>query len=540
MFFRSPPGRLACATLALGLTLTACGGADRGSGKAEGGKPQSAASEADIDKIVWGMAGNPSMIDIAHGLDGASTVVQTVALDTLLTLTAEGKPAPAVAESWERADPTTYVYKIRKDVKFWDGSPVTAEDVAYSLARHMDPKVASQAGSFLTAMKEVKVTGDHEVTAKLKRPDTSFEYVAASAWQIVKKSFAEKHLRDLGSPTVLTMGTGKFKLVSFSPATGAVLERNEHYWGQKPKIKRLEFKVVSDSETRRLALQSGQIDGTFDIDTQNARRWTTLPNVQTFFARANAVRYFSFDVKNKPFDDVYVRKAFAHSLDRNALKGADARMVLADNIVTEPQLVALFGKEGAAQFVAGLPKYEFDMAKAKAALAQSKYASGFTLDVVHSNRDQFWSKLLQSLAQNLKTIGVTLNIKAIPNDAYVAKLYGHQDLGMNAVNAAFSTPDPAELLPVMLGESGTKPNGFNLANYTNPELEKNLTALANTVGAERQEAVKNIVTEVADQVPYMPLYYDENGMALNKKYVFTQEFTTWSGQDWSALIKRAA
>ncbi|WP_283133948.1 ABC transporter substrate-binding protein [Rhizohabitans arisaemae] len=531
---RIKAGRLACAVLALSMVLSACG---RDAGESADRSKSSSGTE--IDKFTWGITGEPTSLDIAHGFDGVSAQIQNELLDTVLDIGLDGKLKPGIAESWTRKDPTTYVYTIRKGVKFWDGSPVTPEDVAYSLSRHLDEKVASQAGFFVSNVKEVTAGGDHEVTVTLKKPSVNFEYMPSLVWQVVKKSFAEKHPRDLGSPTVLTMGTGPYKVKSFSPASGAILERNDHYWGGKPAIKTIQFKIIGDVETLRLAVQGGEIDATAYVDVENARRWTAIREAQTHFARANGVYYLSFDVTAKPYDDVHVRRAIGHMVDRASLSAAEGRTVSAYSVIPEPQLNTLLGAEEATRFTATLPKYDFDVAKARAELAKSKYPNGFEAELPYSGDDTTVKKVVQNLSQNLKQIGITLTPKPIPGDKWVAQLYAHKDLGMQILSASYSTPDPGEMLPDVIGAASAKPNHFNLSNYTTPTIEKGLSDLTTATGAQRQQVVKSIVTELADQVPYQPLYYFDTGLALNRTYALAVEYGTWAvTQRTSVLIKR--
>ncbi|GII95416.1 ABC transporter substrate-binding protein [Sinosporangium siamense] len=537
MAVRSPAAKAACALIALGIAATACASGDRRPAAGPDAKP-AAASNADIEKFVVGMSGAPSMLDIAHGFDGASTGIQSEILNTMLKVGSDGQLVPEIAESWSQPEPTTYVFKLRSDVKFWDGSAMTAEDAAYSLARHMDPKVASQAASYMTNIKEVKATGDHEVTVTLKKPNNSFGYIVCPIWQVVKKSFAEKHKRDLGSPTVLTMGTGPFKVEKFNPASGTVLVRNENYWGPKPKIKRLEYKTIPDSETIRIAVDSGELDATYAVDVHNARRWTSLRNANILFSRGNSSRYWSFDVNVEPFSDVHVRRAIAYATNREALAGE--RLKPAVSPVPEPMLKAVFGEEGFRQLVNEIPQYGFDLAKAKEELAKSKFPNGFEVTVPYSNAQSIWSKILQNTAQNLKQIGITLTAKQVPHEKWVAQLFAHKELDMLIMGASYASPDPGEWLPDVLGKATAVPNAFNLSNYSSPALEENLVKLAASEGEERKKIVKELVLEIADQLPYAPLFYDDNAIALNKKYVWDGEFNTWTFSDLSVFVKAVA
>ena len=123
--------------------------------------------------------------------------------DTLVT-----RLRPNLARSMHQPDPVTYVYKLRHGVKFWDGSPLTAADVVYSMNKHLDPKAASELASYYASVKWIRATAPDEVTIKLKAPDATFQYVPGFfAALVVKQQFWQDHLKDIGTAGVLTMGT---------------------------------------------------------------------------------------------------------------------------------------------------------------------------------------------------------------------------------------------------------------------------------------------------------------------------------------------
>ncbi|MEU4328385.1 ABC transporter substrate-binding protein [Nonomuraea dietziae] len=481
------------------------------------------------DSLVWATANAPNSLDIAHGFNNASTLVQTAVLDTMVTLDTRGAPAPRLATEWTQPDPATYLFTLRKGVRFADGTPLTADDAAFSLRRHLDPKVASQAASYFTTVKQVEAVGDGQVKVTLKRPNPAFLAMSAIAWQVTPRKLAEAHPQDLGSPEVGTMGTGPFKVAKFSLTSGVVLERNESYWGRRPALRRVEFKTIADPETLRLAVRSGEVDATDGVNVRDARKWTGLPGVKTIFYPGNNIGYLSLAVGTGPLKDPHVRRAIAHAVNRGAVSdlmtaghGAPAAAML-----PSPQLAALYGDN-----VPALPAYPYDVEAARAELARSAYPQGFELEAPYASTGDSGT-VMQAVAADLAKIGIRLTLQPSPADQYRARVMQHDRLSIQYVNLAYGTPDPLEVLPDMVSRAAAEPEGFNFAGYGSAATDKQLDTLASATGQDRKEQVTALLTEIAEQVPYIPLFHTDYAVALNER--FTGTFSTWSADAIASL-----
>lgn len=497
------------------------------------GSPQKGGSGPERDTLVWASSAAPNSLDIAHGFNNASTTIQLAVLDTMVTLDAKGAPAPALATSWTQPTPDSYEFTLRKAVTFTDGSPLTADDAAYSLSRHLDPAVASQAASYFTTVKKVEAVGADRVRVTLTRPNTAFLSVAAIAWQVVPRRLAEAHPGDLGSPEVGTIGTGPFRVAKFSLTSGTVLERNESYWGPKPALRRVEIKAISDAETLRMAVRSGEVDATDGLNARDARKWTGLSGVTTSFYPGNNIAYLALAVGNGPLRDVHVRRAVAHAVDRRALTTlmTGGHGTIARTVLPMPQMTALYGDN-----MPKFPDYSFDLAAAKAELAKSAYPDGFTMAVPYASGSD-GATVMQAVAADLAKIGVRLTMEPSPGDKYMATLMDHRGLGVQYVNLSYGTPEPVEVLPDMIGRAAAEPQGFNFSGYGSAELDARLDALAGATGQERQDQVTALLTEIGDQVPYVPLFHMDNGIALRDGFTATG-LSVWN-PNFFAVIRPA-
>ncbi|MEV4182169.1 ABC transporter substrate-binding protein [Streptosporangium canum] len=474
------------------------------------------------DSLVWATVNPPNSLDIAHGFNNASTLIQSAVLDTMLALDAHGAPAPRLAAQWTQPDPATYLFTLRKGVRFADGTPLTADDAAFSLRRHLDPKVASQAASYFTTVEKVEAVGEGQVEVTLERPNPAFLAMAAIAWQVTPRKLAEAHPQDLGSPEVGTMGTGPFKVTKFSLTSGVVLKRNESYWGRKPALRTVEFRTITDPETLRLAVRSGEVDATDGLSARDARKWTGLPGVKTIFYPGNNLGYLSLAVTSGPLKDVHVRRAIAHAVNREAISDlmTSGHGGPAATMLPSPQLTALYGDDAPT-----LPAYPYDLAAARAELAESAYPQGFELAVPYSSTGDSGT-VMQTVAADLAKIGIKLTLQPSPADQYRSRMMEHDRLSIHYVNLAYGTPDPLEVLPDMVSRAAAEPQGFNFAGYGTAATDKQLDALASATGQDRKAQVTAVLTEIAEEVPYIPLFATDNAVALSER--FTGTFTTWS------------
>ena len=217
-----------------------------------------------IADLTWGVPQTIRSLDYTHSGRPRHRERRLPRDGAARPLRRAGPPAAGPCELVLDPNPTTYVYNLRKGVKFWDGSPLTTADVIYSLQRSASKEGGSELATFFGSVASMKATGPSQITIKLKGPDPFFRYSLAVT-PIGEKAFWSKHLKDIGTPDVMNMGTGPFKFVSFTPDQGVDARRNDRYWGKKPAVENLKLKFITDPNTLLLAIRSHQVDGTFKV-----------------------------------------------------------------------------------------------------------------------------------------------------------------------------------------------------------------------------------------------------------------------------------
>jgi peptide/nickel transport system substrate-binding protein len=523
------------ATLTLGGLLAACGG---GASKTASSATGSATS-AEIDHLTWGFLGSPpKSLDIAADFNLAGVVASFQGIEGLLAIGNDLQLQPALATSWSQPDPNHYIFQLRQGVKFWDGSPFTVEDAVYSITRNMDKSVASTIGFFFGNVASVKARDDASIVVKMSRPDPTLPAVLTFT-PIYPKRRAQELGRRLGGPGQerSIVGTGPYEITSWTTESGVKVTRNESYWGRRPKVKSASITYIEEPRTLLLAAKSGSIDGAWGLPLSDAKAWAALPDVNTQFLTTGGLglAMLTFDLESEPWSDIHVRRAVAHCCDRqgyvNAFLGGKAQP--ASTIVPPAQWAGVASPSEVNALYKSLPQYPFGIAQAKAELAKSKFPNGFETTTPYAPMFPQLGNALVSLSQSLKQIGITLHVKPMANNDYGSLIASHKNLGMQLFYYLPDYADPSDYPLVFNLSSGAVPNAYNLANLKNARVDELLAQQAATTDkAERARLLGEVLRYNAEQLPYMPLWWDGPAVALGSKYTYNGLNGLYYYQPW--------
>ena len=499
--------------------FTACGNDDSGE---SGGKV--------VMNVA--LAGDIVRLDPAFAYDNDTSVVIDQVCEGLLTHNADNSLKCNLASSWEATDPTTYVYQIRDDVTFSDGSAMTVDDVVYSLTRHMDETLGSYMNWFFDNVESIEATGDWEVTVKLAQPDANWKYVlATSAGMIVKKDYAEEKGSDFGSASGGIIGTGPFKYESWTSGSKVVLTKNENYWdaNAKTNVDEIDFSIISDDTTLATALQSGQIDMSVSFSTNLLDTLNGYENVTVYDTPSMGIQYVAFNTAREPLNDINVRKAISYAIDIDSISG---------NIVKEtgikggdlPMTDSLFTVETEKweNYVASLPGHVYDLEKAKEYMAKSSVPDGFSCEIMVSQADSQRYDVALVLQQNLKEIGIDVEVVAVTSDELYSYQFGNildsdgvRDYDILVATWGADYPDPSGNLNPLYTISNIGAGGYNCASYTNETVDKLLTdASVCEDDSERIDMLLEACDIIVDEIPYYVYNYPRNFAVVSTSYDF--------------------
>ncbi|MER9702594.1 ABC transporter substrate-binding protein [Mesorhizobium sp. M0146] len=492
-----------------------------------------ASGQEAIDEITWSLPTVPETLFVPHDWSTGIGVIMSLVQEGLLLFGNNLAMVPGPAESWELTDPTTVVYHLRSGVAFSDGSQLAADDVVATVKYHLRPDSGSQVASFYSSVETVEATDPVTVTFKLKSPNSQFQYWAAVMGGFIFKK-GQLGNADLGTPDLLPLGTGPYKLVEFVPAERVILEARDDYWGGKPVIKKITIVAIPDEQTRILAMQNGDIDGTFTIS--DIDQWKALGDVDVITVPSMGVYLLTLDQSMAPFDDIHVRKAISHAVDREGL----VKALLKGNgepatALNPPEMWAgIIPPDEVRKFYATLPTYRFDLEKAKAQLKQSKYPNGFEVAVPCSNADPYQTNILQSVSANLKLIGITAKVHEIDRSQWLAGYYRHENLGMQIMSYSPDFADPSNYPYLAFHSANAVKDGMNGSNFKNPEVDKALdTANEKSDPKERGEALKQVFKIANEDAAVVPIFWKASAMAIRNKYKFTGYNALWYNIPWA-------
>jgi peptide/nickel transport system substrate-binding protein len=501
------------------------------------------ASTKSISSLTWALPTSTIVgLDIATAFEENTVCVQTVGLEGLLAIANNLSLRPLLATKWSyQPSALKYVFEIRSGVKFWDGTPMTPEDVAFSLTRHIDPKVASQIAGYFDNVSSFDVTGPSEVTIRLKQPDPTVQNSVVFA-PILSKAFVEKVGKALGTPgpSVNIMGTGPYRITSFPSSTSATVARNPIFWGARPVVDKCSFTCIPNPQTLMLAMQSGTADGTFNVPVQQAAAWQRMSGVRTYSAPGMFVTYLSFDVTEPPWNDIHVRKAIAYACDRvgyvKAFLGGNGTP--ASCIVPPQQWAAVRTPAEVSKLYAALPSYPYNLDLARKELAQSAYPHGFTTNnVLAPSNVPAAVKTMESLSTTVKSLGITMPVQEVTSNAWLANIYAHKSLGLMCMLALPDYADPADYPNIAYPTADAIVNGLNTANFSNPEVDSLLQkANATSSDATRAKYLYQVLTISQQQLPYFGLYWENDVMAIQDAYIYENFTGLYYNQNWLTHI----
>lgn len=405
---------------------------------------------------------------------------------------------PNIATEWtanEAGD--EYTFKLRDDIyfqkgKYQDGKQLTAADIKYSLER----SATQSAMNRLAALDSVEIVNDFEVICKLKSPDAAFLTVLTDAGNVIVPQEEVEGWGDaFGSHLV---GTGPFSLVEFKKDQEVILERNENYWGNKPYLDGVVFKIITDSNQMTNALRAGDIDIATDITGESIKLISEDSNLVTQEVPGLHVAYMYMNLLEGPTTDIRVREAIIRAVDVD-------EMVAGIYQYDEAKRAYLALPPGSwgydASYESLIPSY--DPEKAKELMKEAGYEDGFELEIYVSNKPARvkMATILQAyLKQNLN---IDLVIKTVEWGTFseIASSGKADIYGMSWT----WYPDPYFFLNKMFhsSEIGALGNG---QGYNNPEVDKLLDeALLLSDTAERAKLYQKalgIITENFSRINY--------------------------------------
>ena len=519
------------------LLLAACGGGSKGAG-GTGGKGTTEPG----DTFVIGVAGALSSLDMNQEAGILNYYISAISMEGLVGINNDGDVIPVLAESWKDDNATVWTFKLKQGVKFWNGETVTVDDVIWSIERAMDgtrsPGVAIYFPDYVTS---VAKTADDEITITLDGAHASFIWAVSNTGGlfVTPKAWGEKTENEgtIGSPKDLVVGTGPYIPKEFDPGSHVAYAANTNWWGGKPIINSIRFDFFQDENTRLLAFTQGDIGFALNIPVDQSEQWAKVDGAKVTFLDDRSYFGLTFDPNVAPFDDEHARKAVAYAIDKESIVSGSilkGHGTPATAIPSPEQFAVVMEKDKALAELAKITHYDFDLDKAKSELAASKSSGGFETTITYPDAYPVAGQASLAIADSLKQIGVTLNVKEIPLDQWLNEI-GNGEQGVGWMIYYPTTPEPGEITMWLLDAQGP---GYNPANWTNEEVAKLTADQMSAPNFEGQlEPIFKSSNIAQGQVIYAPVWWGQAAIACQKG-VQVKDYNSYSllSSNWPGLF----
>lgn len=463
----------------------------------------------------------PSNLQIAHQI-----------FDPLVRQDEAQRLLPGLAVSWQPIDDTWWEFKLREGVRFHDGSPFTAADVAFSLDRSRRvPNAPTSFGIYTSQISEILVVDPYTIRLRTERPYPSMPSDLSAVVIISQRAAANASSDDFNAGPA-AIGTGPFRFVEWVRGAQLVLERNDDHWGSKPAWRKVVFRPITQDSARVAALISGALDVINLVPPSALARLRASPD----FALSQAVSHrvvflhpdsgrpttpYAVDAKGtplpaNPLHDRRVRLALSKAIDRQVL----AERVMEGSAVPAGQLLP----DGYFGVSPRLKPEPYDPEGARRLLAEAGYPDGFGLTLLAStDRVQNGSQLALAVAQMLTRVGIRTEVDLAPGAVVLARRRAF-DLSIYLWGWSSETGEVSSALRGLL-VTPDRERGWGVANagrYSNPALDAVLGRALSTLDDAKRQVQLAEATELAiDDLGLIPLHFEIHSWGLRKGLAYT-------------------
>lgn len=498
--------------LFLVMFISACSNSEEGSGTAtkESDEPTSTTeTSAEPQEIRVRINDDPDFIDPHQATASISFQMILNMFEGLFIPQTDGSLTEGLAESYEVSeDGLTYTFKIRQGVKFHDGSPLTIEDVVYTFERIMGLNGGEKLKSIFDNVTSIDAPDDTTFVMTLKEPNSNFLYsLTALQSAIVPKSNDGKHNEN-------PIGTGPFAYVNYSPGVSLELKKNEEYWQEGlPYLNKVEFVFQSDDQAAVMSLLAGEVDltgvpghrvseveGSFNISHQNN----------------NSSLIITFNEEKEPFNDVKVRQAINLAISKQDIIDSvfyGYATPLGSNM--SPAMGDYY-RDGLQDV------YARDVEKAKELLAEAGYPDGLKTKITVSSHNDIYSNIAQIAVENLKEIGIDLEIEVVEWGIWLERVYFGRDYEMTTIDLT-GRPSAFEVLNDYISTNDSE----NFFRFKNDEFDQVMSDVLKETDKTKQidyyHRAQEILSEQATAVyiaDYQILWGSKKPISGLKSYPF--------------------
>lgn len=466
----------------------------------------------------------PKVLTVVHGTDIESLDVHLVTsapsftvLDhiyqTLFDITPDGRVVGQLAESFTvEPDGRTYTVRLRRGVRFTDGTPFNAQAVKANLERVLDPANRAAYRSLIEPIREIRVVDDHTVQLVSERPfGPILTHLAHSGLSMISPSAIARGREYIAANPV---GTGPFVLQEWRQGEYVRMRRNPDYWGTPASLDEVVFRVVLDDSARIVELETGTADVGIRVPPTEVARLQANPNIVVDRTPGLRTIFIYFNVSRPPFNDVRVRQAFNYAVDNEAI--ARSLLLGAARPSDAPMAPAVFG-------YAPQPPYRRDLERARRLLQEAGFDFSQRIILHHPTGRYVQDALVaDAVRANLRELGVNVELRTMEWTTYlefIRRPLERNEVQMALLGWGVVTMDADYALYSLFHSSQWAPS-FNLGFYKNPEVDALLAAGRSTAdAAERRRIYAEAQQKIWNDAPWVFLHSEVmvTGLRANVK-----------------------
>jgi peptide/nickel transport system substrate-binding protein len=465
-------------------------------------------SAANAETLRWARVGDALTLDPHSQNEGPTHNLNHHIYETLVDRATDGTLSPRLATEWEISDEddTVWVFRIREGVTFHDGTPLTADDVVFSLNRARADTSGMRA--LHAAVQEVTAPDELTVHVRLSGPSPLYvqnltnTFIMSRAWAEANNVVEPQDFAGGEENFAVrnTNGTGPFMMVTRDPEVRTVLRAFDGHWADAPAVTEIIYTPITEAATRVAALLSGEVDLVQDVPVQDIVRLEQTPGIKVMRGPENRNIFFSYDmtserlasanVDDNPFSKPEVREAMALALDRDAIQQVVMRGESQPSAAPLPPFVNGWTEELDAY---GPP----DVARAQELLAEAGYPDGFSVTLDCPN-DRYINDeaICQALVGMLGRIGISVSLNSQTRSLHFP-LIENWETDFYLLGWGVPTFDSQYVFDFLVHSRTGSYGSFNGARYANPDLDAKIEALATMTDLEARDV---LIAEIWEQV----------------------------------------
>ncbi len=463
-------------------------------------------------RVVLGMGVEPENLDTIRMASAPAAMVSEHITQTLFTVDLQGNIVPELVESYEVSeDGRVWTLRLRRGITFHDGTPFNAEAVKFNLDRFLDPESKAPFRFLIARITDVEVLDEYTVRLTTDQP---FAPMLAHLSHSFIGMLSPTAVQELGSGIETNpVGTGHFKMKTWTRGESILLERNPDYWeAGLPYLDEVMFRFIPEDAARVVALEAGEVHAIMRVPPADIPRLEADPDIEVLKVPSVRTIYIGFNNQKAPFTDVRVRRALNYCVDKEAL----VEFVLegVGRVSDAPFSPGIFG-------YSPMTPYEYDPERAKELLAEAGYPDGFKVNLYHpTGRYLMDAAIAEAVQAQLKECGVEAELITLEWATYLATLRKPPEEAvhdMYLLGWGCVTNDADYCLYPLFHSGEWPPVGWHLSYYKNEEVDRLLDEARVTPDPERRAALyKRVIEIIWNDAPWLFLYSEVQVNAVRK------------------------